>query len=111
MTLTEKLDSAVARAVAITLGADATTDADALLTELNPLWSEVAEHATEMLPVLDRLIATLETELARAPASARTALSKFREAEAEAKFDRVEPPREVVAFLVKDALERLRGRI
>lgn len=109
MTLTEKLETLVARATAVTMGRDTATDASRLLAESNPLWSEIGEHAAEMLPVLDAITPKLEAELANAPAAVKTELDTYRSAAAEAKFDRIEPPRSIVAFMVLDGLMRIRS--
>ncbi len=109
MSLTNQLESIVARATAVTLGTDTSTSADALLAESNPLWGQLGEHAAELLPVVDRLMAKLKGDLAGAPAAVKSALEQHRSAEAEAKFDRVDAPREVVGFQILDALERIRS--
>ena len=108
VTLVEKLEAGVARATAVTMGTDATTDADAVLAELNLLWTEIGNRPVEMFPVIERIATQLTAALANAPAPATNALATYREAVATARFDPVEPPREVVAFLVLDALERIR---
>lgn len=109
MTLTEKLETLVARATAVTMGTDTATDASKLLDEANPLWTEIGEHAAEMLPVLDTITPNLEAALTNAPAAAKAALATYRSEAAEARFDRTEPPRAIVAFLVLDALKRIRA--
>jgi hypothetical protein len=108
MTLAEQLESLMTRALAITMGRDADGDAGALLTESNPLWSKIAEQPAEMLPVVTALAATLAAELANAPDEVKSALAAYRDAAAEARFDWIEPPRAVVAFVFLDALERIR---
>ena len=90
------------------MGTDTTTDAKLFLAELDPLWTEIAAHPAELLPVVERLAADLTAELATAPESAKRALAGYRDAVAAAKFDPVEPPREIVAFVILDALERIR---
>jgi hypothetical protein len=109
MTLTEKLKTLVARATAVTMGTDTATDASKLLQESNPLWTEIGEHAAEMLPVLDTIIPKLEAAMANAPAAVKAELAAYRRAAAEAKFDWIEPPGSIVGFLVLDALQRIRA--
>ena len=109
MTLTERLKTLVARATAVTMATDTATDASKLLEESNPLWTEIGEHAAEMLPVLDTIIPKLEAAMANAPAAVKAELAAYRRAAAEAKFDRIEPPGSIVGFLVLDALQRIRA--
>jgi hypothetical protein len=108
MNLADKLQSLIARATAITMGTDTTTDASALMSETNPLWGEVSDNAVEMLPVVTEMAKRLAVELKNAPEEVKAMLSAYEERAAEAKFDWVEPPRLVIAFLVLDALERIR---
>ena len=109
MTLTEKPKTLVARATAVTLATDTATDASKLLEESNPLWTEIGEHAAEMLPVLDTIIPKLEAAMANAPAAVKAELAAYRRAAAEAKSDWIEPPGSIVGFLVLDALQRIRA--
>jgi hypothetical protein len=108
MNLADKLQSLIARATAITMGTDTTTDSSALMTETNPLWGEVSDNAVEMLPIVTEMARALKAELASAPEEVKAMLSAYEERAAEAKFDWIEPPRLVVAFMVLDALERIR---
>ena len=107
MTLTEKLETLVARATAVTMGTDTATDASKLLDESNALWAEIGDHAAEMLPVLGAIEPKLQARLTNAPAAIKAELASYRSAEAEAKFDRIEPPRSIVAFMVLDAVQRI----
>ncbi len=109
VSLADKLHSLVARATAITMGIDTTTDASALMTETNPLWTEVSENAVDMLPVVTEMAKNLAAELKNAPEEVKAMLSAYEERAAEAKFDWIEPPRLVVAFMLVDALERIRA--
>ncbi len=106
--LVARLESVKARALAVTMGVDTTTDASALLAESNPLWGEVAGDATAMLPVVTEMARALGEALEQAPAEVKAALGAYREAAAAARFDWIEPPRILVAFLLLEALERIR---
>ena len=107
MTMTEKLETLVARATAVTMGTDDATDASKLLDESNALWAEIGEHAAEMLPVLGAIEPKLRATLTNAPAAVKAELVSYRSEAAEARFDRIEPPRSLVAFMVLDALQRI----
>lgn len=107
MTLTQHLETIVARATAVTMGKDTATDTEALYAELNPLWAQMGDHAAELRPVVARLTQRLTAELAKAPAAVQATLAQYRRDTAEAKFDRIDTPREVIAFLVLDGLERI----
>jgi hypothetical protein len=107
MTLTVKLETLVARATAVTMGTDTATDASRLLDECDGLWAEIGEHAAEMLPVLGAIEQKLQATLTNAPAAAKAELASYRSAAAAARFDRIQPPRSIVAFMVLDALQRI----
>jgi hypothetical protein len=107
MTLTEKLETLIARATAVTMGTDTTTDASKLLDESNALWTEISQHATEMAPVLGGIEKKLQATLTNAPAAAKAELASYRGAAAGARFDPTEPPRSIVAFMVLEALQRI----
>ena len=109
MTLTVRLETLVARATAVTMGTDTATDASKLLDESNALWAEIGKHAAEMLPVLGAIEQKLQATLANAPAAAKAELASYRSAAAEARFDQIEPPRSIVAFMVLDAVQRIRA--
>ena len=106
--LTATLESVITRAISITMGTDATTDASALLDESNALWLEIADAPSDMLPVVTTLASTLAAQLEDAPDRVKRELLAYREATAAARFDWIEPPRSVVAFMILDALERIR---
>ena len=89
------------------MGTDTTTDASKLLDEGNPIWTEVSAHPGELLAPLEAMREKLTADLAAAPGTAVQALAQYRQDAAEAKFDYIEPPREVVAFVFQDALERI----
>jgi hypothetical protein len=61
-----------------------------------------------MLPLVQQLASSLAVDLERAPDVVKAELNAYREAEAEAKFDWIDPPRAVVAFVLLEALERIR---
>lgn len=105
--LTAKLASVRARSVAISMGTDTATDASALLDESNGLFTEIAGMPGEMLPVVTELARALRAELVHAPAEVRRMLLAYEDAVAAARFDRVEPPRLIAAFVFLDALERI----
>ena len=109
MTLTEKLETLIARATAVTMGTDTATDASQLLDESNALWTEIGAHAAEMLPVLGAIESKLQAALTNAPAAARAELASYRSAAAESRFDQSGPPRSIVVFMVLDALQRIRA--
>ena len=107
MALIDELEAIVARAAKVTMGTDLTTDADALLESVNPMWTQISERAAELEPVVARIKAALAAELANAPNPTKQALSRYRDDVAEARFDRVAAPHELVAFLILDGLERI----
>ena len=107
MTLTEKLETLIARATAVTMGTDTATDASKLLDESNALWAEIGQHGAEMLPVLGAIETKLQATLTSAPAAAKAELASYRSAAAAARFDPIEPPRSLVAFMVLDAIQRI----
>jgi hypothetical protein len=106
--LTAKLEPCGARAAAISMGTDLTTDAEALLAESSRLWTEIADAPADMLPVVARLAGALAAALANAPQEIKDQLDAYEAAAAAARFDRIEPPRLVVGFLFLAALERVR---
>ena len=89
------------------MGTDTATDASTLLDESNALWAEIGKQGAEMLPVLRATEQKLQAALANAPAAAKAELASYRSAAAEARFEQIEPPRSIVAFMVLDALQRI----
>lgn len=105
----ETLEDLAARATAITMGTDTTTNANELHDAANVLWKEIANHPQELLPAVTAVAQKLKALLDKAPASAKEALAAYEEAAGAAKFDWIEPPRVVAGFVFLDALERIRS--
>ena len=106
MSAIDQLGSIATRAAAVTLGSAPSSGGNALLDQANPLFSQLDGKD---LPALDKLIASLTSQLASAPAAAQQALGSFQSSQAASHGDRVDPPGEIAGFLMLDALERIRS--
>jgi hypothetical protein len=112
--LAETLEAIVTDAIALTTGDPAarSIDAAALLATMSSAVQDVIAHAAEIVPVLTRLDAALDTVVAKAPqelveAHGRYEIAHFKKRHPDS--PEIPMPREIAAFVVRRWLQDVRA--